>query len=63
MVNQQQRSSAVVVNDHMYPRPYIILTQRGHRNMIWEGPGYIHYNCFFIVADLSPSFHEMTCLL
>ena len=29
MVNQETAYSAVVVNDHMYPRPYIILTQKG----------------------------------
>ena len=39
MVNQQKgvqqdtAYSAVVVNDHMYPRPYIVLTQKGHRNI------------------------------
>ena len=36
-VQQETAYSAVVVNDHMYPRPYIVLTQKGsykHEKMI-----------------------------
>ena len=29
MANQQKQETAVVVNDHMYPSPYIILTRKG----------------------------------
>ena len=36
--------SAVVVNDHMYPRSYIVFDPKGHRNMkkrYRQGRGYI----------------------
>ena len=75
-VQQETAYSAVVVNDHMYPRPYIsFLTQKGHRNMKndigGDGDTYyimiIHYNCtigsFLLHTFLliyPPSFHEMT---
>ena len=33
-VQQDTAYSAVVVNDHMYPRPISFLTQKGHRNIL-----------------------------
>ena len=40
MANQQKGvqqdtaySAIIVVNDHMYPRPYIVFDPKGHRNI------------------------------
>ena len=82
MVNQQKgvqytAYSAVVVNDHniMYPRPYIVLTQKGHRNIKndigMDGDTYdhslqLHYRQYLVallfadLPSLSP-FIDFTC--
>ena len=41
-VQQENAYSAVVVNDHMYPRPYIIFDPKGViETCLYHGRGYI----------------------
>ena len=82
MVNQQKgvqqdtAYSAVVVNDHMYPRPclYHFYDPFGSKNDIGTGIHMIiHYNCtigsilldsfLLIYHPYPPSFHEMIFIL
>ena len=62
-VQQETAYSAVVVNDHMYPRPCLYHFVFGTKKDIGTG---IHSYRQFLVAllfadlpSLSPSFHEM----
>ena len=77
MVNQQKRVqqeaaySAVVVNDHLYPCPYIVFDPKGvtKNDIGMDGDTYdyslqLHYRQFIValffadLPSLSPSFHE-----
>ena len=80
MVNQQKgvqqdtAYSAVVVNDHMYPRPYIVCDSKGViETCIGRDGDTYDYNCtigsfllhsfLMIYHPYPPSFHEMIFIL